>query len=94
MKKLLIVPAILAMSAFSGSALAQRTTSIASTQGANTATSSPVAVIGSPQTQTNIAVPLNISVLTSNNNQNNSVGQGNLGTIGIGSTGAGIATSR
>ncbi len=84
MKKLLIVPAILAMTALSGSAFAQRVNQ--GNGSPTTANGSGVAAIGSPIVGNNIAVPLNISVLTNGNNQNNGVGQGNTGTIGIGAT--------
>jgi hypothetical protein len=81
MRKLLIVPAILAMSCMSGSAFAQR----AST-GATTATGSPVGTIGSPVIQTNVGVIPQISVLNfgGSGNQNANSQQSNQGSIGIG----------
>jgi hypothetical protein len=81
MRKLLIVPAILAMSCMSGSAFAQR----AST-GATTAIGSPVGTIGSPVIQTNVGVIPQISVLNfgGSGNQNANSQQSNQGSIGIG----------
>ncbi len=81
MRKLLIVPVILAMASESGSAFAQR----AST-GATTATGSPVGTIGSPVIQTNVGVIPQISVLNfgGSGNQNANSQQGNQGAIGIG----------
>ncbi len=96
MKKLLIVPAIIAMTAFSGSAFAQRTQVNVgtSTQGANTAVASPVANVASGQIQQNNSAQGNASFLTLGNSQNNSNSQATLGLSGIGSNNGMLTTSR
>jgi hypothetical protein len=81
MRKLWIVPAVLAMASVSGSAFAQR---VSSTSG-NTGNGSAAISVGNPIVQTNIAVAPQISVLNSggSGNQTGNSLQGNLGSIGI-----------
>ena len=83
MKKLLIVPAILALTV--GSAFAQRT--VVATQGTGsptTANGSAVATVASPVLGLNGSLQGNGSLLTNNNSQANNNAQGNTGAIGIG----------
>jgi hypothetical protein len=83
MRKLLIVPAILAMTCMSGSAFAQRNTQNAGSP--VTANGSTVVPIGSPVTQLNVGVVPQISVLNRNGsgNQAATLQQSNQGNVGI-----------
>jgi hypothetical protein len=87
MRKLLIVPAILAMASVSGSAFAQR----AST-GATTAIASPVGTVGSPVIGVNVGVIPQVAVLNfgGSGNQNANLQQSNQGAIGIGGNSAAL----
>ncbi len=83
MKKLLIVPAILALTV--GSAFAQRTVvGIQGTGSPTTANGSAVAAVASPIVGLNGSAQGNGSILTNNNTQVNNNAQGNTGAIGIG----------
>ncbi len=83
MKKLLIVPAILALTV--GSAFAQRTVvGIQGTGSPTTANGSVVGALLSPVAGANGSIQANGSAGTNNNTQVNNNAQGNAGAIGIG----------
>jgi hypothetical protein len=85
MRKLLIVPAIVAFASMSGGAFAQGVhTTAAGVVGGTIATGSPVAVAGSPNVGVNVGIPIQASILTANNSQRQTLQQGNTQSIGIG----------
>ena len=92
MRKLLIVPGILAMTCMSGSAFAQTR----ATNGGTAALLSPVTAIGSPTIGVNVGVIPQVAVLNSgfSGNQNATNQQSNAGSVGIGGTNSAVGGRR
>jgi hypothetical protein len=85
MRKLLIVPAILAMTCMSGSAFAQRNLAVQNTGSPVSADGSTVVPVLSPALGVNAALNAQISALNSrgSGNQNNTNQQATAGSVGI-----------